>query len=191
MVNVVMKAAVAATDAPLLRIDAAKGNESKAGICKTAPNNPTRRTPTNPDCSPTNLDISLGGTKVKSNPISIMMIRTVGRIRKKDLAAIFSDCFVFALSLERANTRQPPAKTFMTMAVELIFHTLRLTQTVFMLFAARLLPCPCNQYHLQDIRTYICCTDSTPASGLFSPPHWWGISPRTSCNRCSFHYAVA
>ena len=32
IVNVVMKAATAVTDAPLSRNDAAKGNESKAGI---------------------------------------------------------------------------------------------------------------------------------------------------------------
>lgn len=120
MVNVVIKAATAVIDAPLLRRDAAKGNEIRAGICKIAPNSAIRSTPPNPACSPTILEISFGGTKPRNKPIKIMIMRTIGMMRRKDFAATASDCFAFALSLAKAKIRQPIAKTFMTIAVELI-----------------------------------------------------------------------
>ena len=123
MVSVVMKAATAVIDAPLSRSDAAKGNESSAGICRTPPISATSSTPPSPDCSPTNLEISLGGTNAKSKPIRIMMIRMVGRIRKNELAATTTDCLAFALFLAKAKTRALIAKVFMRIAVELILIT--------------------------------------------------------------------
>lgn len=124
MVNVAMKAATAATDAPLLRSEPAKGNEIRAGICTIAPNNATRSIPANPDCSPTILEITLGGTKPRSKPIKIIIIRTVGRIRKNDFIATFIDCFVFALSLTKETIKQPRAKIFIKIAVEFNYITL-------------------------------------------------------------------
>jgi len=123
MVNVVMKAATAAVEAPLLRRDAARGKEIKAGMCRIAPNNATRITPPTPDCSPTILEISLDGTKPESSPIRIIIIRTVGIMRKKDFTASISDRFVLALSFIKAKIRQLIVKIFMKIVVEFIFIT--------------------------------------------------------------------
>ena len=124
IVNVVRKAATAEIDAPLLRRDAAKGNEMRAGMYRIDPMKATRRIPLNPDCSPTILEILLCGTKPKSNPIKIITIRTLGRMLKNDFTANVSDCFVFALFLIKAITRQPIVKVFMKIPVESNFVTL-------------------------------------------------------------------
>jgi len=121
MVNVVMKTATATTDAPLLSSDAAKGNEIREGICKIAPKNAIRSIPLNPDCSPIILEISLGGTNPKSKPIRIIIIRIVGRMRKNDFIATFSDCFVFALSLIKATIRQQRVKALIKIMEKSIF----------------------------------------------------------------------
>jgi len=120
MVNVVMKATTAVIDAPLLMSDAAKGNEINAGMCKIAPTIATRSMPPNPDCLPINLEISVAGTKLISKPIKIMIISTIGRMRKNDPTATISDCFAFFLSLIKAKTKQLKAKMFIKMAVEFI-----------------------------------------------------------------------
>ncbi len=57
IVNVVINTATEVTDAPLLKSDAANGNEIKEGICKIAPNNAIMSIPQNPACSPTILEI--------------------------------------------------------------------------------------------------------------------------------------
>jgi len=121
MVNVVMKAATAVTDAPLLISDAARGNETREGICEIAPNNATKSTPPNPDCSPTISEMILGDTKPKNKPIKIMIVKTIGRMRKNDFTATISACLVFALFLIKAKIRQPKVKTLMKIAVELIY----------------------------------------------------------------------
>ena len=121
IVNVVMKTASAVIDAPLSSSDAARGNEIRAGICESAPNNATRRTPPNPDCLPIISEISLGGTKPKRKPMKIMMIRTVGRTRRNDFTATNNDCFVFALSIKKETIRQQTAKMFIKTTVEFTF----------------------------------------------------------------------
>ncbi|MCW3132439.1 MAG: hypothetical protein N2V73_06975, partial [Candidatus Methanospirare jalkutatii] len=117
MVKVVMNTATEVTDAPLLRRDAANGKEIKEGMCKNAPNNATINTPLKPASSPTTSEIRLCGTRPKSRPMKIIIMRTVGRIWKNDFNATVSACFVFVLSLIIANIKQPKAKTFINMAV--------------------------------------------------------------------------
>ena len=48
MVKVAINTATEVIDAPLLRSDAAKGNEIKEGICRIAPRIAMRRIPLNP-----------------------------------------------------------------------------------------------------------------------------------------------
>jgi len=124
IVNVVRKAATAEIDAPLLRRDAASGNEMRAGMYRIDPMKAIRRIPLNPDCSPIILEILLCGTKPKSNPTKIITIRTLGRMLKNDFTANVSDCLVFALSLIKAITRQPIPKMFMKIVVEFNLITL-------------------------------------------------------------------
>lgn len=124
IVNVVMKPATAVTDAPPLRSDAAKGKEIRAGICRIAPKNATKITPPKPACSPTTSEILVGVTKPKSIPMTIMIIKTIGRMRKKDFTATISDCFVFALFLIKEINKQAKANTFINKAVLFIIQHL-------------------------------------------------------------------
>ena len=117
IVNVVMKAATAVTDAPPLRSDAAKGKEISAGICRIVPKKAIKINPPKPACSPTTSEILAGGTKPKSRPMTMMTIKTIGRMRKKDFTATISDCFVFSLFLVKEISKQAKANTFINKAV--------------------------------------------------------------------------
>ena len=124
IVNVVMKAATAVTDAPPLRSDAAKGKEIRAGICRIAPKNAIIITPPKPACSPITSETLVGGTKPKSTPMTIMIVKTIGRMRKKDFTATISDRFVFALFLVKETSKQTKANTFINKAVLFIIQYL-------------------------------------------------------------------
>jgi len=124
MVKVVMNTATEVIDAPFSRSAAARGNEIKEGICKTDPNNATTSIPKKPVCSPTILEIWSCGTKPKSRPMNITMIRTVGNILKNDFNAIINACLVFVLSLIKASIKQAMAKRFIKKIVILIISTI-------------------------------------------------------------------
>jgi len=117
IVKVVIKAATVATDAPSLRRDAARGKEIRDGICRIAPRKATNITPLKPACSPTIFEILDAGTKPKSNPIIIIIIKTIGRIRKKERIATIRDCLVFSLSFIKEIDKQIKANAFINKAV--------------------------------------------------------------------------
>ncbi|MGM0483248.1 MAG: hypothetical protein ACQERI_01705, partial [Candidatus Krumholzibacteriota bacterium] len=73
-----------------------------------------------PARSPINLEIWLFGTNPRRSPINIMIMKTIGRMRRSDLTAIFRDFLLFSLFLRKEINKHAKAKRFISKAVGLI-----------------------------------------------------------------------
>jgi len=123
IVNEVIKAATAVIVAPLLSKAAARGNDIIEGICKIVPANAASSVPLNPDFSPIILEIPSGVTKPKSNPIKIMIIRTTGRMRKNDFAAIMSRVILIPQEFSFRVITFPQVKAYRVITFPHFFHS--------------------------------------------------------------------